>query len=169
MKKKLYTKNIFIFWCLSLIFIILIVVKERDSFYNNDIIKIEDYYLKENNIWGWFGWPWDNYIAICIHNNKCSEWQVKWIKSENEEIYIYFLPVIYSIEDMLTIFKDNSYSIFDNGIYYNLNNDINNAKIFWVFTQESMDFYSLNELEQLPKEQQEILQDIKERPRFIFE
>ncbi len=169
MKKSFYIISIFIFWFLFLAFNLVYFPNKTEKFYNKNTRIIGNYYLHEKNIWGWFGWPWNNYLAICTKSDKCSEWQVKWIKLSDRELYIYFSPVMYEIEDMLTIFKDNSYSIFNDGIYYTLDSDLNNAKTFWIFTQESMNFYSINDLEKLQDEQKNILLELKEKPRFIYE
>lgn len=60
--------------------------------------------------------------------------------------------------------------IFENTQTYSITSDVNQAKIFWIFTQEKMNFYSLNDLKNniLTSEQENILLDLYNNPRYLW-
>ena len=113
---------------------------------------IWQYHIWERTI-SWWMWEEDyKHNSICSYKTKaCLSWNLKGIKIDSTHTYIYVSPNTYKWD------------------YYISANDIENIKPFWIFTQDSMNFYSISELEKLPEEQREILLDLKENPRFIFE
>lgn len=144
--------------------------KESNIYITDKYKEVWKYVIWKRNIWWWFWGPWIDYISICnTIEKKCIKWKVKWVNVNKEDIYIYIYPVMFSLEEMKNIFKDSSYSIFEWGPFYKMTWDDNDIKQFWIFTQDTMSFYSLNELKDLSKEDQNILLDLKRSPRFIFE
>lgn len=95
---------------------------------------------------------------------KCLRWNLEWLQISWNHIYTYIYPHSYNIGDISwwdLLFEDSN--------FFTSTSDNDNAKIFWIFTQEEMNFYSLSELDNLSEEQKNILLDLKENPRFIFD
>lgn len=120
------------------------------------------------------GWIWEtnsNYESICdIVTRNCLRWTLKWIVSKNQHIYIYVLPINFISEFSGWDFdsRDLDYLTLKWWEKINLIDNSNKIRNFGVFTQDSMNFYSLDELTLLSENQQEILLALKENPRFIF-
>lgn len=159
-------------WIVSLILSLLILILfyyfyERDNknaiLYPYKQVWRYSIWLKEEFWWIWE--VWYAYNSICINDtSNCLRWDTKGIKVILETIYVYSLPKNYTIGEI-----DWWDLLFENSDYFSSVSDISNARVFWILTQDSMNFYSLNELETLPEEQKNILLDLKENPRFIFE
>lgn len=115
--------------------------EQEEKMYITDLYRVVwKFHFGKRSLW-WFWWDTISYHAICDETKK-NCYEIKWVIIKWESIYIY----------------DGSWFLNDSS-----------EKIFWIFTQESEFFYSLNELETLPEEQKDILLDLKENPRFIFE
>jgi hypothetical protein len=119
-----------------------------------------------------FGWDIMQYDTICSNNTKvCLGSGIEWIKVEDGIIYTYFKGNFLSIDFNSQVrWKDYPilYSIWGDE-HINTPERIEDVKQFWIFTQEGLNFYSFNELKKLPNDQQKILLDLKENPRYIFQ
>ncbi len=156
---------------------------EKNMYIDTLYSKIWKYHIWERIIpWFWLD-PVERYNSICnSENRKCLSWHLKWAFNKGDYIYIYIYDEYYFNLDYNTISVwEEFFSMSKNSrIYYawfyyimwkkyNTPETFEDLKQFWILTQDIMNFYSLNELKNLPKEQQEILLDLKKSPRFIFE
>ncbi len=180
-KEKLLVGIILSFFLLAFIWYHYISFQE-DMYYeeleNNMYIetlysKIWKYHIGKQTSWPVFwGDTWEINTLCNVNNRKCLNFELRWIIEKGIYIYIYMYSEYYINIDYnkLHRWKDypTIYSIFWEK-YINTPETFEDLKQFWILTQDTMNFYSLNELKNLPKEQQEILLDLQRNPRFIFE
>ncbi len=140
---------------LIFIFFFLYFFLDNEKYVINN--KIWKYSVWEKTISLWFD-GLQSYKTICDNDKNCLWYPLEWINVFGNNIYIY----------IHNYYKDmKNYKIM--WVTYKSTKIPNDFKQFWILTQDSVNFYSLNELKKLPKEQQNILLDLKKNPRFIYE
>lgn len=131
--------------------------------------KIWRYHIWKRNSWWGFGWPWINRDAICDFISKnCIHWVLKWVTVQQDVVYAYFLPQNHDINfELSTRWEDYPmlYTIFGNESI-DTPEIFENLKIYWILRQESIDFYSSNELKYVSQREQDILLELRKKPRF---
>lgn len=172
-----------IVWFFLFIFILYQYASYEDQKHMEELRKnlyiIETYKdIWKYRIWKKTSWPvfwWDVWTrnTICnLNTRECLNWELKGIFIEWEKIYVYlFNDIVYSLEySSLERWIDYPilYSLWENE-YIETPESFEDIKQFWIFTQESMNFYSLNDLSQLPENEQDILLNLKDNPRFLYE
>ena len=165
-----------LFWIVILLFLLVTYSIYEDKKYQEELERnmyIVELYgeIGKYRIWKRISpWVWldpdEYYIGICdFEIRKCLEWRLKWIINTDKHIYGYIYNDYYFSKDYN---KPNEWHYILMWKEYPDPKVFEDLKIFWIFTQEEVNFYSLNELKDLPEEQQEILLNLKERPRFLY-
>lgn len=137
---------------------------EKNMYITNSYKKIWVYNIWERIILWWIWESSYSYNSICnIVIKKCLRWNIEGIKIIEDSIYVYIMPKNYNLLN-----KKWRDSIFEWWFYSSIWN-IKTAKIFWIFTQKSMNFYSINDLKKLWIKEQNILLNLKEEPKLNFD
>ncbi len=174
-KKSIWV--ILLMMLLSISFLIYSEIKYNQNLEHNmyitEIYNEIGKYIVWNKLEVW--WIWETnvyYDSICDKiTRNCLRWRLEGLIIDNLYIYMYIQPIDFVREFSWWEFDSNTLDsqTLEWGGDLDLLRMSDNIKEFWIFTQEDMNFYSLNEIKELPQEKQEILLDMKENPRFIFE
>lgn len=115
-------------------------------------------------------WKQKWFYNICSKDKWCLDWKLKWISILSNDIYLYI--EINIIESTLT-YPDGTTKIWDYNYSLFVGDWVNNTITvkqksdlpkFWYLSNNNLEFYSENELKNLPQELVNIFKELEENP-----
>lgn len=136
--------------------------------------KLTEKYL---TIWDYTIWKQQYYNNICSTSSWCLDWEIKWLKEINQEIYL-FIQINhwnwtawdkkfygYTLYKWKPTLFESTYK-YDNKLTVN---DLNDLPKFWHLSNNKLKFYSENDLSKLPQEQQNIFKELEKNPTIVID
>lgn len=126
--------------------------------------KLTETYLKT---WDYKIWKQKWFNNICNVDKWCFNWKMLWLKQDWNDIFIY---ININYEKGIVGYEKNKkyyYNYFKKENHITIYN-LNDLPKYWILSNNNLEFYSENDLENLSKEQQYIFNKLEEKPEIII-
>jgi len=119
-------------------------------------------------------WKYNKINTICNKDKGCLGWELKWMSIASNYVYLYI--EVDSIESTLT-YPDGTTKIWDYNYSLFIGDRANNTITvkqksdlpkYWLLSNNNLEFYSENDLKNLPQEQQTIFKELEKKPTIII-
>ncbi len=106
---------------------------------------------------------WTSY-NICGGGKWCLLWEIKWLQQVWEDIYIYIKNNYYMVLSDTNV----SYKMYV-GEELRYLKSVDDLPKFWYLSWDKVEFYSENDMKNLPEEMQKIFREIEKHPTIIVD
>lgn len=116
-------------------------------------------------------WKQKWFYNICNKDKGCLDWEILWFKEVNTDIYIYININHWSgTSGDIKFYEYRVYkwkkTLFSSSQYDSevTVNNVSDLPKFWLLSNNNLEFYSENELKNLPQEQVNIFKELEKNP-----